>query len=187
VAATADLLERSGDEDAVSIRAIADAVGVSPPSIYLHFPDKTALLFAVCQARFLQLDQVMEAAAELAADPVDEIIRRGAAYIRFGLDHPEQYRILFMAREEPTGFSEEHLADASAFDHMVEAVTRAMRAGLIADGDPVVVTIGLWAAVHGITSLLIAKPDFPWPPVDELTDQVLSMCATGVKGTAAAR
>jgi AcrR family transcriptional regulator len=181
VAATADLLEQAGDQDAVSIRAIADAVGVSPPSIYLHFPDKTALLFAVCAARFRELDQVMEAAAAPAIDPLDEIRRRGAAYIRFGLEHPEQYRILFMGREEPMGFSEEHLADASAFDHMVEAVTRAMRAGLVADGDPAVVTIGLWAAVHGLTSLLIAKPDFPWPPVEELTEQVLRMCSQGVQ------
>src|SRR5271165_7129521 len=73
VAATAALLESTGDVDAVSIRAIADAVGVSSPSIYLHFPDKTALLYAVCQERFEQLDQVMEAAARLASDPFDEV------------------------------------------------------------------------------------------------------------------
>src|SRR5579862_9024849 len=109
VAATAALLESTGDMDAVSIRAIADAVGVSSPSIYLHFPDKTALLYAVCQERFEQLDQVMGAAAALASDPFDEVKRRGAAYIRFGLDHPEQYRILFMERDEPSGFSEQHL------------------------------------------------------------------------------
>jgi len=180
VAATAALLEASGDMDAVSIRAIADAVGVSSPSIYLHFPDKTALLFAVCQERFEQLDQVMEAAARLASNPFDEINRRGAAYIRFGLEHPEQYRILFLERDEPSGFSEEHLAGLSAFDHMAAAVATAMRAGLIRQGDPKVVTVGLWAAVHGITSLLIAKPHFPWPPVDVVINQVLSMCGAGL-------
>ncbi len=182
VAATAELLERTADQDAVSIRAIADAVGVSPPSIYLHFPDKTALLFAVCEALFRHLDQVMEEAAGDATDPLDEIGRRGQAYIRFGLDHPEQYRILFMERDEPSGFSEEHLADASAFDHMVEAVGRAMQSGFVVRRDPVVVTLGLWAAVHGLTSLLIAKPNFPWPPLDQVCQQVLDMCAVGVEG-----
>jgi AcrR family transcriptional regulator len=180
VAATAALLEATGDMDAVSIRAIADAVGVSSPSIYLHFPDKTALLYAVCQQRFEQLDQVIEAAARLASDPFDELSRRGAAYIRFGLEHPEQYRILFMERDEPSGFSEEQLAGLSCFDHMVAAVTTAMRAGVIHEGDPRVVTVGLWAAVHGITSLLIAKPDFPWPPLEAVINQVLSMCGAGV-------
>jgi AcrR family transcriptional regulator len=180
IAATATLLEKTGDMDAVSIRAIADAVGVSSPSIYLHFPDKTALLYAVCQERFGELDQMMEDAAGLASDALDEIRRRGRAYIHFGLRHPEQYRILFMERDEPLGFSEDHLADTSAFDHMVVTVGRAMRAGLIDDGDPTVVTVGLWSAVHGLTSLLIAKPEFPWPPVEVLIDQVISMCATGL-------
>jgi AcrR family transcriptional regulator len=166
--------------DAVSIRAIADAVGVSSPSIYLHFPDKTALLYAVCQQRFEQLDLVMEAAARGASDPVDEVSRRGAAYIRFGLEHPEQYRILFMERNEPNGFSEEHLAGLAAFDHMVAAVTAALGTDLIHGGDPVVVTVGLWAAVHGITSLLIAKPHFPWPPLEDVINQVLSMCGAGL-------
>jgi AcrR family transcriptional regulator len=185
VAATAALLEETGDMDAVSIRAIADAVGVSSPSIYLHFPDKTALLYAVCQERFEQLDQLMEAAARLASDPFDEMNRRGEAYIRFGLEHPEQYRILFLERDEPSGFSEEHLAGLSAFDHMAAAVAAAMQAGLICDGDPKVVTVGLWAAVHGITSLLIAKPDFPWPPVEVVIRQVLSMCGAGLAAGAA--
>jgi len=180
VAATAALLESTGDMDAVSIRAIAEAVGVSSPSIYLHFPDKTALLFAVCQERFEQLDQVMEAAARQASDSFDEVTRRGAAYIRFGLEHPEQYRILFMERQEPIGFSEQRLAGLAAFDHMAAAVTAAMRAGQIHEGDPAVVTVGLWAAVHGITSLLIAKPHFPWPPLDAVVNQVLSMCGAGL-------
>jgi hypothetical protein len=43
-----------------------------------------------------------------------------------------------------------------------------------------VVTIGLWAAAHGLTSLLIAKPNFPWPPIEALRNQVLAMCSFGV-------
>ena len=50
------LIVRAGDADAVSIRAIADAVGVSPPAIYLHFPDKDALVSAVCERRFEEFD-----------------------------------------------------------------------------------------------------------------------------------
>jgi hypothetical protein len=38
----------------------------------------------------------------------------------------------------------------------------------------------LWAAVHGITSLLITKPDFPWPPVEAVINQVLAMCGAGL-------
>ena len=52
IAATEALLVRTGDASAVSVRAIADAVGVTPPSIYLHFADKSELLYAVGEAHF---------------------------------------------------------------------------------------------------------------------------------------
>ena len=50
LAAATRLLAETGDEEAVSIRAVAEAVGVTPPSIYLHFADKTELIFAVCES-----------------------------------------------------------------------------------------------------------------------------------------
>ena len=125
------LLVTTGDEDSVSIRAIAQAVGVTPPSIYLHFPDKETLLFAVCARQFDRFDEVMAAAAVPATDPVDELRRRGEAYVRFGLEHPEAYRIMFMGQStlstrqrgaiEKTG--------STAFTHHVEAVQRAIDSG----------------------------------------------------------
>jgi AcrR family transcriptional regulator len=183
VAAAARLLAETGDEQAVSIRAIADAVGVTPPSIYRHFADKTELMFAVSEDRFQELDRRTEAAGAAATDPLDEIARRGEAYIRFGLENPEHYRILFMEREQPFTFSPEQMARVAAFNHMVEAVRRAIDAGAIATGDPVLITIALWAAVHGITSLLITKPGFPWPPLDAVIAQVLRLGAVGLTGS----
>src|SRR3712207_7496470 len=55
---------QTGDEGAVSIRAIADAAGVTPPSIYLHFADKTELLAAVCEARFQDFDRYLQERSE---------------------------------------------------------------------------------------------------------------------------
>src|SRR5262249_4490602 len=96
--ATERLMLESGDADAVSIRAIADAVGVTPPSIYLHFPDKESLIFAVCERHFEAFDLVIEEAGNSTDDPVESLRRRGQAYVRFGLENPEPYRILFMTR-----------------------------------------------------------------------------------------
>ena len=58
--ATERLMIEAGSADAVSIRAIADAVGVTPPSIYLHFPDKDSLILAVCERHFEAFDSVIE-------------------------------------------------------------------------------------------------------------------------------
>ena len=180
VAATERLLIEKGHYEAVSIRAIADAIGVTPPSIYLHFPDKEAMLVAVCEKRFDELDRVSEAAAAQASDPLDEVRRRGEAYLRFGLEHPEQYRVLFM--DPGPKMDAASLQKSACLEHMVEAVDRAMRAGQVAGRDPFLVALQLWAAVHGLVSLLIAKPDFPWPPVEQLLDGVLDMAAYGLRG-----
>src|SRR5436190_16118530 len=100
LAAARDLLAETGSESAVSIRAVADRVGVSPPSIYLHFPDKEALLEAVCAEVFTALDQAMETAAATTTDPFEALRARGLAYVRFALGNPEHYRLVLMRRRE---------------------------------------------------------------------------------------
>jgi AcrR family transcriptional regulator len=181
--ATERLLIKTGDLEAVSIRAIAHAVGVTPPSIYLHFADKASLIFAVCTQHFLALDEAIETAAAAASSPLDELRERGKAYVRFGLEHPEQYRILFMSKPsaKPDLWDDEDLLSNAAFTHHLDAVQRCADAGLLGDDvDVHLVAIGLWAAVHGIVSLLLTQPDFPWPDVDVLVDHMLSTQARGL-------
>src|SRR5579862_9555600 len=89
LAAAERILIDTNDESALSIRAIASAVGVTPPSIYLHFADRNDLVFAVCERQAEQVDRVMEEAAEAGTDPWDRIRCRGHAYMRWGLDNPE--------------------------------------------------------------------------------------------------
>jgi AcrR family transcriptional regulator len=176
------LLVETGDESALSIRAIADAVGVTPPSIYLHFADRNDLIFAVCEEQFSQLDDAMEEAATGIDDPWERVARRGRAYIDFGLTHAEQYRIIMTTRADltPERFVDERLSQTSAFWHVREDVQAAIDAHRIGYTDAHLVSTGLWMLVHGITSLLIAKPDFPWPPVDELVDHMLGVYAAGL-------
>src|SRR5438094_4022116 len=71
------LLIKTGDEEAVSIRAVADAVGVTPPSIYLHFRDKDELIFSICERHFTRLDAFIEKEGAKASDPVESLILRG--------------------------------------------------------------------------------------------------------------
>jgi AcrR family transcriptional regulator len=179
IAAAERLLIDRGSEEAVSIRAIADAIGVTPPSIYLHFADKEDLFVAVCDARFEELARLSAEAAAGASDPVDEIRRRGQAYIRFGLDNPEQYRILFLD-PQPGSVTSEEIAKWACLQDMVGAVQRAIDAGMIEMQDAFMATAGLWALVHGLVSLLIAKPGLPWPPINELIDHVLDSAYLGL-------
>jgi AcrR family transcriptional regulator len=186
LAAAERLLIETGDEGAVSIRAIADAAGVTPPSIYLHFADKTELLGAVCEARFQDFDRYLAGAVQGIDDPLEALLARGRAYVRFGLENPEHYRILFMTRPGPHTQPRDvdRLPGLTAFGNLVEEVARGMEAGELAGGDAFLVATGLWSAMHGITSLLIARPDFPWPDVDQLLSHVLAVQSRGLRAEA---
>jgi AcrR family transcriptional regulator len=172
--ATERLLARTGDEDAVSIRAICDEVGVTAPSIYLHFADKEALLLEVCRRDFAAFDDALDAASAGVVDPLEALRRRGRAYVAFGLAHPEQYRVLFMSTRR-THRLDGAVVGSAAFNHLVAAVERCIDAGAFRPVDPVHAAVTIWSALHGITSLLIAMPEFPWPEtmVDEACDAQL--------------
>lgn len=186
LAAAGHLLAETGDEAKVSIRAVADAVGVTAPSIYLHFPDKDALILAVFEETFRIFDDDQEAAAAAFTDPLESLRARGRAYARFGLANPEAYRVLFMTRSTRVisldGESPEASpAGVAALVHFVEAVRRCIDAGVLAPADPLLTALQLWTGIHGLVSLMICEQGFPWPDVDLLVEGVLDMQLNGLR------
>lgn len=178
LAATADLLERTGNADAVSIRAVGKLVGVSAPSIYRHFADKDELIDAVVAQVFEDLDAAMRAAIDDPdAHPIVRLHHLGMAYVRFALDHPEQYR-LATAPAETRGAVDQVLT-SSAFQYMADAVQDAMTEGLIDADDPTPIVLELWSAAHGIASLLLAKPYLPWGDPMAAAERVLAAACAG--------
>jgi AcrR family transcriptional regulator len=173
--AARELLAETHDADAVSVRAVAERVGVSTPSIYLHYSDKAALLDAVCAAVFADLDAAMEAAAAQTSDPFDSLRVRGVVYVTFALENPEQYRLAMMRMpghldSSPNAFSAEDIVAGPTYHHLTAAVQRCIDVGVFAPGtDAEAVCTGLWAAAHGAVSLCLAKPDL-------VGDQALAMC-----------
>ncbi len=106
---------------------------------------------------------------------------RGRAYVRFGVEHPEHYRIMFMGRSDltPEQYEDHVLADQECFMALVGSVQACVDAGRI-HRDAFEAAVLLWTVTHGVTSLLVAKPNFPWPPVDRLVEQVLDMVESGL-------
>lgn len=178
--ATERLLLETGSEDAVSIRAVANATGVTPPSIYRHFADKNELIFEVCSRVFALLDDVLEAAVEGIEDPVEAMAARGRAYVRFGVEHPEHYRIMFMSAASDTPEKWEVVIRSGSFAHLLEGIQRVVDAGRMApDTDVFRMGLHIWANIHGITSLLVARPTFPWPELAPFVEEHLQMCMQG--------
>lgn len=177
VAATKKLLAEATSADDVSIRAVADAVGVTPPSIYLHFTDKDDLINAVVVDVFGDLDEAMLAAGAHVQHPLDRLKAFGLAYVDWAVRHPEHYRIATMDRC-PRPDVDMVLNDA-AFTHFNDTVADCIGAGIFPQGDPLPITIALWSAAHGIASLMIAKPFLPWNQLEQIVEHTLCTAALG--------
>jgi len=100
VAAAERLLEREGDEDAITLRSVAREAGISAPSIYAHFADREAILDAVLDLAF---DRLHSLATETVSavpgdDPVSVLLAGCHAYADFAQREPARYRVLFARR-----------------------------------------------------------------------------------------
>jgi AcrR family transcriptional regulator len=178
IAAAKELLATSNDASGVSIRSVADAVGVTSPSIYLHFADKEALLDAVVTDVFRELDAAMVSAASVFELPLERLCAYGMAYVRFAVEHPAHYRLAMMDHFTMPPQSDGVLTE-SAFGHLSETVKECMDAGVFAPGDPTPIAFEMWAAAHGIAALVIAKPYAPWGDIDSFAYRVLRSAAVG--------
>ena len=185
LAAADALLVETASEDAVSIRAVADAVGVTPPSIYRHFPDKTSLLVAVCLQSFDSFAEVMRDARD-PDDPLESLRALARAYVRYGLDHPEHYRIMFMDRLELSAeqYAAELMSESSSFGVLIETVRSLKASGILrpelVEMDDFHLGVLLWSSVHGLTSLFVAKPNLPWADQEALVDGACDLILNGV-------
>ncbi|MDT5019134.1 MAG: hypothetical protein QOD39_5294 [Mycobacterium sp.] len=176
--ATTDLLLETGHAKDVSIRAVAQRVGVTPPSIYLHFTDKDALLDAVCARYFEKLNEEMQRMAADESSPIEVLRAQGLAYVRFAMKTPELYRIATMGEARPDSDIDVTLNNA-AFRHMQNSVETLMAEGVFPPGDSTTVALELWATAHGVAALLISKPDLPWGDAQEFADRVLRAVCIG--------
>ena len=139
--------------EAVTMRKIAARIEYSATAIYAYFPDKDALLRALCEHDFAALlNSGMHLMHE--QDPIERIKQAGSFYIEFALEHPYQYQFMFMAPAlvEP---SDPALA---AYALMRDTVAQAIAAGRLRPEctDVELIAQTLWAALHGVAALHIA-------------------------------
>ncbi len=174
------LLSEKGSMEAVSLRQVARDVGVSATSVYLHFKDKQDLFIGVCSRRFEDLAQVLRQARAEHQTPADQLRASGAAYVRFGLERPVEYTVLFSALPMETILErvpEDELVGLQTLSEMADLVQVGMDAGDFRAGDPYTAALGLWAVCHGLVGTLDhghAKPGVdPSVVVQTTLDMVL--------------
>jgi AcrR family transcriptional regulator len=156
--------------DAVSTRDIARAVGVSQPTLYAYFPSKDDIGRELHQRAFALLAEKLAAHRD---GPFPQSLEEAAAmlrvYIDFGLEHPEMYQIAFMT-VAAKAWHTPHLDPDGGLTPMAQSTFGVLAAfiadlkssGRTVDVDAQTLAQSIWASMHGLVALLIAKPQFPW-------------------------
>src|SRR5207247_20188 len=180
--AARDLFVREGVEN-VSIRRIAERIEYSPGTIYLYFNDKAEILKTLCEETFSRLDQKLKAIKDDKADTLSSLRRGLRAYIEFGLQNPNHYLVTFVLAGRPLHETGQAKPDSGGrcFDNLRGIVRKCIDEGLLRAGDVEEASQVLWAGIHGITTLLITKPGFPFVEQTRLVERVVDVLVEGLR------
>jgi len=184
--AARDLFLAEGYE-AVTMRRVADRIEYSPTAIYFHFRDKDALIRELCDTDFRTLAQQFTSIAAIA-DPVEQLRLTGLAYFDFAANYPNHYRLMFMTPHPPMDPELSALAQGDpqedAYAFLKNIVAACIAAGRVREelADAEMMSQTMWAGVHGVVSLQIAKCNDPWVDWRPLRDRVDTMIDVLLRG-----
>jgi AcrR family transcriptional regulator len=165
-AASALIAERG--VEAVSLREISQAAGVSHTAAYRHYADKQALLAALAEDGFRQLADInRRTIAQTPGGPVPQLMACGRAYVRFGVQRPHVLQLMF-SQAIPDWSAHPTLQQASEelAQTLAGVVAAGQAAGSMQPAPLGEMTLTAWSLVHGLAMLLVGKR-IPVPAVDD--------------------
>jgi AcrR family transcriptional regulator len=166
--------------DALTLRTIGLALGVSRTALYRHFADKRALLSAVATEGFRLLrERLLDA---WGSGGVREFNAMGVAYVRFAMANPSHYRVMFGGFVDNAPRDEELMREATAaFQALVDALVALQKDGSVRKDDPLQLARFIWAAVHGISMLIIdGQLRHQQAQIDDLIQFAVERLHTGI-------
>jgi AcrR family transcriptional regulator len=140
--------------DDISLREVARMAGVSATAVYRHFPDKQALLKALCGRGLEQLAVAQQQALDAAGGGVAGFDAMGQAYVRFALTHPALFRLIMSTMPASGYFAE----DEATVNPAMRGLRRNIAAIMPPGANPEkrrIAAIHAWSLVHGMALLML--------------------------------
>jgi AcrR family transcriptional regulator len=165
-----------------TMRRIAGEVGVSPTALYLHFADKEAILQAIADDYFSELLVKLQETQGLEGPPLTRLRSGLRAYLEFGLERADEYRLTFQSRVVRAATpicAEDDVAEMS-FRVLEHAVEDLVASGVFRAGDTDTIAETIWCCLHGLTSALIDLTDRVVTPHSALIESVIDTVVTGL-------
>lgn len=191
----------SGGEEAVTLRRIADKIEYSATTIYLHFPNKEALIDELCATDFGVYSRVLQQ-AERITDPLLRLRKIAMACVDFGLLYPAHYRAMFMTVgnakpvNDPLASNRPGPAEANSmpplpslpsdpYEFLHRAVFKAMAAGCFQPQyrDVALIAQVIWSGLHGAISLHLVRSrhtTVSWRPVQASAEMIIDCLLDGL-------
>jgi AcrR family transcriptional regulator len=166
------LLDAGGRDTTLTLRGVAREAGVAAPSVYPHFADLDALVVELIRRHLADLTAAVRAAVASAGNPVDALRSAASAYVRWGLERPGPYTVVFEGRALRQLTRDEELG-LSAGEDLLADLVRLLRALPRPPADGAIAAVALWSGLHGVVALRTAKPAYPWPPLEAHVDAVV--------------
>jgi AcrR family transcriptional regulator len=152
VAAAKRLLDTGGDE-AVTLRAVGHACGISHNAPYKHFKNRDALLAAVATADFILLTDAFRKARISAEKPTAKLTRTLKVLVDFSKKHPARYHLLFSTPSIAAQHGELKKAAVDAFAEVVGIVGECQSLGELPQAPGATIALLLFATAHGLIAI----------------------------------
>ncbi|WP_040819259.1 TetR/AcrR family transcriptional regulator [Nocardia jiangxiensis] len=182
LAAAVELLDESGDANTITLRAVARRVGIAAPSIYRHFLDQPAIVLAVIQQAFAELNEhLRDSLAAADDDPRKRLFAVCDGYLEYARTHPGRYRTMFGGLWQPdlneSSVDENDLASLgqASMQLLAEQLASCVAAGRATSTDLPADTVALWLGLHGLAHQRVASPAFRWPP--DIAERIITALA----------
>lgn len=144
---------------ALSIRKIAEAIEYSVPVIYDHFENKEAILLEFTKRGFKLLNEELEKAKEVSADPALQIEAMAYAYWQFAFEQKEYYQLMY-GLGMPTCETVKSNDEINAFSNSILFVIKKLIAsGKNPGADPILKLHLFWSMLHGTVSINMMNMD----------------------------
>ncbi|HEY3251315.1 MAG TPA: TetR/AcrR family transcriptional regulator [Ignavibacteria bacterium] len=140
----------------VSIRGIAEKIEYSPATIYLYFKDKGEILHELHTQGFEKLFS-LQRTLDYIKDPLEKLNQMGRLYIKFALENPDHYDLMFIAKGVAEKIFEKQEWDVGnrSFQYLRDNIKDCIEQGYIVDADIDSATFAAWSLVHGMAALII--------------------------------
>jgi len=181
-------LARASGPDGVVLREVARRTGVSHNAAYRHFADRDELLAEIASLAAAQLEQAMQRRLDAVreTDPAQRARARlratGRAYVEFALSEPGLFTVAFCPIETDDPST---MVNAGPYLLLGQVLDELVEAGAVSPAGREGADVACWAAVHGLSVLLLDGPLRGLPPADReaVLEKLLVTIEQGLTGS----